>query len=157
VLSYKGLEVSAFFQYEFGRTMFNNQTAFMSENGNRNFNGLASVYEARWQQPGDITSVPRPFNGGAEVRGQNHVLGSTRLFEDASYIRLKQLTVAYNVPTTYARMVRLSNLRVYAQGVNVLTWTKWTGFDPEFVNLGAGNNGVIPPGRTWTMGLQLGF
>ncbi len=154
--SYKGLELTVFFQYEYGRKAFNNQTGFLMENGGRIFNSLVDIYERRWTTPGQITDVPRPINGNAEVRGASHLSGS-RTLEDASYIRLKQLTLAYNLPQGLIQKAKISRARVYAQVINLLTFTKWTGFDPEFVNLGAGNNGVIPQARNYTFGVEIGF
>jgi TonB-linked SusC/RagA family outer membrane protein len=156
IFSYKGLELTVFFQYEYGRKAFNNQNSFLMENGGRLFNSLVDVYERRWTTPGQITDVPRPINGNAEVRGASHLSGS-RTLEDASYIRLKQATLAYNLPQNWLQKVKISRARVYAQGVNLLTFTKWTGFDPEFINLGAGNNGVVPQARSYTFGVEIGF
>lgn len=154
--SYKGLELTVFFQYDFGRKQFNNQNSFLMENGGRLFNSLVDIYERRWTTPGQITDVPRPINGNAEVRGASHLSGS-RTLEDASYIRLKQATLAYNLPQDLLRKVKINRARVYAQAINLLTWTKWTGFDPEFLNLGAGNNGVVPQSRNYTFGVEIGF
>jgi len=154
--SYKGLELSVFFQYEFGRLDYNNQNRFMMENGGRLFNSLQQYYDQRWQKPGDMTSVPRPFDGNAETRGSGNITG--RGIQDGSYIRLKQLTFAYNVPNNLTEKFKINNVKFYAQAYNLYTWTKWEGFDPEFVSLGgAGNNGVIPQPRKVTVGIQFGF
>jgi TonB-dependent starch-binding outer membrane protein SusC len=156
-ITWGGFELSAFVQYEYGRIAPNGQGSFLIENGNRLFNTLTDVYERRWQKPGDITDVPRPINGGAEVRGANHVSGS-RTIENASYIRLKQLSLGYSVPANVLKPLKfVRSARVYAQGINLLTWTAWTGYDPEFVGLGSGNNGVIPQARNYTFGVQIGF
>jgi TonB-dependent starch-binding outer membrane protein SusC len=154
--TYKGLTLSVFFQYEFGRKAFNGQNSFLTENGGRLFNILTDVYERRWTTPGQLTDVPRPINGNAEVRGASALAGS-RTLEDASYIRLKTVTLSYNLPTSLVNRAKLSRVRVYAQGLNLITWTKWTGYDPEFVNLGSGNNGVIPLSRNYTFGIDIGF
>ncbi|MCU0339263.1 MAG: TonB-dependent receptor [Spirosomaceae bacterium] len=155
--SYGGLEVSAFFQYEIGRMAFNNQGSFLSENGNRLFNTLTDVYERRWQNPGDITDVPRPYNGGAELRGAGNMSG-TRTLENASYLRLKQVNVSYDLPQSILRPVKfIRRAQIYMQALNLLTWTAWTGYDPEFVGLGSGNNGVIPQSRNYTFGVRVGF
>jgi len=160
--SYKGLELSVFFQYDYGRTAFNGQNAFMSENGGRLFNSLLDIYERRWLKPGDVTDVPRPFDGNVEVRGASYT-GGSRFLEDASYIRLKQLSLSYMLPTTLISKAKLSSVRVYGTALNLLTFTKWGGIDPEFVSLanpgGAANNntGVVPQTRSYTLGIQIGF
>lgn len=160
--SYKGFELSAFFQYEFGRDAFNSLGSFFYENGGRQFNGDLRIFEDRWQVPGQMTYVPRPFNGNTEPGGISHLSGS-RTLQDASYIRLKQLTLAYTFQPNALERVKLSNVRIYAQAINLLTFTKWQGFDPEFTNLGnagdltGGNNNAVPQSRQYTVGLQFGF
>ncbi len=158
-LSYKGLELVVLFTYEFGRTAFNNQTAFLSENGGRLFNGLRDTYTYRWTTPGQLTNVPRPISGNAETLGSGVTTSAgSRFYEDASYIRLKTATLAYNLPEGWVRRVKLSRVRVYAQAYNLFTWTKWTGFDPEFFSQnGNGNNGLVPQTRNITFGLTLGL
>jgi TonB-linked SusC/RagA family outer membrane protein len=152
-LSYKGIELSAFFQYEFGRDASNGQGSFMGENGGRPFNTEQRIFDNRWTTPGQITSTPRPFNGNTEPNGVSPV-GGSRFVEDASYIRLKQLTLAYTLPRELVSRAKLANVRVYAQSLNLLTFTRWQGFDPEFVG---GNAGTVPQARNYTFGLQIGF
>ncbi len=154
--SYKGFDLSVLFTYEYGRTSFNQQSAFAFENGGRLFNTLRSVYESRWTTPGQITSTPRPINGNAETLGSGITAGS-RVYEDASYIRLKTISLGYNIPKKVVSKLGLASLRVYAQAYNLYTWTKWSGFDAEWVNLGSGNSGVVPQPRTITGGIKLGF
>ncbi|WP_185155481.1 SusC/RagA family TonB-linked outer membrane protein [Rudanella paleaurantiibacter] len=155
-ISYKGLTLDALFQYDYGRRSFNNQTSFLAELAGRDFNAIRSVYDRRWQQPGDITDVPRPINGNAETRGISS-LGGSRTLEDASYLRLKQITLSYDVPGTIGRKIAASKARVYVQAQNLLTWTNWTSYDPEFLNFGSGNSGVVPNSRSITAGINLTF
>jgi TonB-dependent starch-binding outer membrane protein SusC len=152
-VSYKGFELSGFFQYEFGKEAFNGLGSFMYENGGRQFNSFLSVFEDRWVTPGQVTYVPRPFNGNTEPGGAANV-GGTRTMEDASYIRLKQLTLAYTLQPQALERTKFSSVRIYAQAINLLTFTKWQGLDPEFVG---GNNNIIPQSRQYTVGLQFGF
>lgn len=155
-ISYKGFDLSVLFTYEYGRTSFNNQSSFMSENGGRLFNTLRSVYESRWTTPGQITNTPRPINGNAEILGSPVTSGS-RLYEDASYIRLKTISLGYTLPKSVVNKLSIASVRFYLQAYNLYTWTKWSGFDAEWVNLGNGNNGVVPQPRTITAGIKLGF
>jgi hypothetical protein len=126
----------------------------------------------RWTTPGQITHVPRLYPG-ANVAGSANAStglaavnnGSDRFVEDASYVRLKQLTFSYNLPAKLLSRVHLTNVRLYAQGVNLWTWTRFSaGFDPEFIaninfGTGAANNnvGVIPPSKNYLVGVQIGF
>ncbi len=154
---YKGIQLSAFFQYDIGRQAINNQGSFLSENGGRLFNSLQDVYDRRWVKPGDITDVPRPYNGNAETRASSHLSG-TRMLEDASYIRLKSLSLSYALPKSLLKRTKvLEDVRFYAQGFNLWTKTKWTGYDPEWINLGSGNNGIVPQSKSYTFGVQVKF
>jgi TonB-dependent starch-binding outer membrane protein SusC len=151
---YKGFEASAFFQYEFGRDAVNGQGAFMAENGGRSFNSETRFFENRWTVPGQITSVPRPFNNNTEVASTFAGGGSSRFTEDASYIRLKQLNFAYTLPSSFLERSRMSSVRLYVQALNLITFTKWTGFDPEFTGA---NTGTVPQSRNYTVGIVVGF
>ncbi|MCK8492964.1 TonB-dependent receptor [Spirosoma sp. RP8] len=154
--TYKGLSLDVFFQYDYGRRSPNGQTSFLAELAGRDFNALRSVYERRWQKAGDITDVPRPINGNVETRGTNGLSGS-RTIEDASYLRLKQLTLSYNIPSVLGKKIGTSNARIYLQAQNLITWTRWTSYDPEFIDLGAGSSGVVPNSRSYTAGINLTF
>jgi TonB-dependent starch-binding outer membrane protein SusC len=155
-IKFMGVEIDALFTSQFGRLAANNQGSFLSEDAGRLFNSLQRVYDRRWQKPGDITDVPRPFNGNAEARSVNQMSG-TRIIEDASFIRLKTLSVAYSLPKSMIARAKCANFRISAQAVNLLTWTKWTGYDPEFLSLGSGNNGVVPQSRSVILAVQVGF
>ncbi|MGY6557661.1 MAG: SusC/RagA family TonB-linked outer membrane protein [Nitritalea sp.] len=159
--TYKGFSLSVFFQYDYGRELSNSgQMGFWFRNGQDNRNALESIYLNRWTEPGQITTVPRPFDGGTEPGGRSHVSASSRFLEDASFIRLRQLSASYDLPRPLVSRMKLRSARVYAQGVNLLTFTKWRGYDPELV-IGEGNftstQGAIPQTRAYTAGIQIGF
>jgi TonB-dependent starch-binding outer membrane protein SusC len=149
------LSLDVFFQGEFGRKAFDGTLSFLSENGGRTFNTLQEVYDTRWTTPGQLTATPRPYNGNAEIRGSAQTTGD-RFVRDASYVRLKNVALSYSFASNFCKKVQLSNLRIYAQGFNLATWTKWTGLDPEFANV-ASNAGQLPLTRNYQFGVQFGF
>jgi len=159
--SYKGISLNVFFHYDYGRELSN---AGMNSrwwlNGADNRNTLESIYLNRWTTPGQVTSVPRPFDGGTETNGVSATTSSSRFLEDASFIRLKNVTLAYQFPAAWLKRSRIANLKVYAQGENLATWTKWTGYDPELV-IGesdfSSSQGTIPQTKAYTLGVQIGF
>jgi TonB-dependent starch-binding outer membrane protein SusC len=153
-ITYKGFELDFLFQYEYGRMATDGQLNFLTENGNRSFNALREVYENRWTTPGQITSVPRPFDTGVETRGVNHVTGSDRLWNKVDYIRLKNVQFAYNVPSALTQRAKLANARVYVQGTNLFTYDDYRGYDPEFFGSATG---IIPQSKNYTVGIQLGL
>ena len=151
--SYKGFSLEAFLQYEYGRVRSDGQYTQMMRMGGATVNALKKEYDLRWQKPGDITAVPRPFNGMAEFNSVNWGTG-TRYIYKTDYVRLKQLTLGYDVPTATTKRLRLDGARFYVQGVNLWTYTKWNGYDPEFTG---DNFGIIPQSKNVTVGLQVKF
>jgi hypothetical protein len=152
--SYKGFDLTVFFNYEYGRVVSDGQYNFLRENGTRlTLNALREVADRRWTQPGQITDIPRPFVNGPEVRGVNMNTGSATLL-NADYIRLKQLTLAYNLQPTMLRSLGLRQARLYAQGVNLWTYSDYPGYDPEFLGEATG---ILPQTKNYTVGVQIGF
>ena len=84
-------------------------------------------------------------------------MGATRTLEDASYLRLKQVTLSYDIPAAFANRIKASKARIYIQGANLITATKWTSYDPEFLNFGSGNSGTVPNSKTYQAGINLTF
>jgi len=152
--SYKGFELNVFFNYEYGRVINDGQYNFLRENGTRlTLNALREVADRRWTTPGQITDIPRPFVNGPEVRSVNMNTGSATLLK-ADYIRLKQLTLAYNFRPAMLRSLGLSMARLYVQGVNLWTYTDYPGYDPEFLG---DATGILPQTKNYTVGVQIGF
>lgn len=142
--------LDVFFQYDFGRTTLNNN-AFFSDT-EFSFNKSTRVLDA-WQQPGDITAVPAPIFNGAYNDGTSGSVFTTRFLEDASYIRLKQLTLRVQVPQRYLGSVAQS-AQLYVQGENLLTFTEYTDVDPEVVGTALGE---YPQSRRIIAGFTVGL
>jgi TonB-linked SusC/RagA family outer membrane protein len=100
----------------------------------------------RWQKPGDQTTIRKFSNSLPDF----YVNSSTLTSRDASYIRLKNVSLSYDFPAPWTKAVRLDRCRVFAQGQNLLTFTNYIGLDPE-----TPANGTIPPLRVITFGLQV--
>lgn len=151
-VSYKGFTLDVLFQFDYGKDARDGTGDFTYDPYEARLNLYSSLIDLVWRQPGDLVSMPRP-NIGAELGGRT--IGTPRLLQDASYIRLKQVTVSYDIPADFLTKLRLSNARVYVQGINLATWTNFTGLDPEFT--GGTATGVFPSSKNVTVGLQLGF
>jgi hypothetical protein len=88
---------------------------------------------------------------------------SDRYIEDGSYLRIRNISLGYNLPSSITSKIKASNVKIYAQVQNVYTFTKYTGFDPEVGsdtwdrNLFGVDNGRYPSPRIYTIGLNLGF
>ena len=150
--SYKGISLSAFIYLMQGHEIFNSSRRFIESDGQRF--GWSHLVEAadRWRQPGDISERPE-----ARVGGNNQANSiSTRFLEDGSFIRLRNVTLAYNLPSNLINRMKLGRVRVYATGQNMLTITDYSGFDPELAENGE-EFFRYPNGRTIILGIEVGF
>ena len=146
-LAWKGLTLSAQFSWVGDRWMINNDRYFDESNGRfATYNQSRRLLD-RWKEPGDITDIPR--------HGVYTEFDS-RLLEDASFLRLKNLMLGYSIPADLLKKTGfIRGLRVYAQAQNLLTFTKFSGLDPEGTsNLYAAK---YPMSRQFTFGLDLTF
>ncbi|TGE23579.1 SusC/RagA family TonB-linked outer membrane protein [Hymenobacter metallicola] len=155
--TFKGLELTAFFQGSFGNDIQNiNRQTIEGMAGPEN---QSTAVLNRWTPTNTNTNIPRAVIG--DPNGNNRF--STRFVEDGSYVRLKNVTLAYNLPLTLVQKAHFSGLRLYVTGQNLLTWTDYSGYDPEvsadpFSNTGFGRDfGVYPQARTYTIGLNASF
>ena len=156
--TYKGIELSVFFQASFGNDIYN-QNRQVLEGNMAGFNQDTRVLDS-WTPTHTNTDVPRAVlndpNGNAS-------LFSTRFIEDGSYVRLKNLTLAYNFPLALVQKAKMSNLRLYVTAQNLVTWTHYSGYDPEVsadplstTSIGR-DYGVYPQSRTYTVGVNATF
>ena len=135
-LSYKNWQLSANFQGRVGQKVFN-QTRLNSEQMRGN-NNQSTATLRRWRNEGDITDMPRALYG----RGYNS-LGSDRYIEDASFLRMKTLTLKYSFPRNLTRKMHLSAFDLYVTAYDLLTFTKYSGQDPEVGEKKIDDAGII--------------
>lgn len=111
----------------------------------------------RWQKPGDRTNIQRFTQDISSAAGAAflNISGTDQSITDASFIRLKSLSLAYQLPQKWIQKLRLESTRLYLQGQNLLTITSYPGRDPENAALLDANG--YPPLSVWTAGLQIGF
>ncbi|MFN7116548.1 MAG: SusC/RagA family TonB-linked outer membrane protein, partial [Saprospiraceae bacterium] len=152
--SFRGFSLSAFFYTAQGHEIYNSSRAFVESDGQRigQFNNIIQAGENYWQQPGDVAERPQPLLGGNSRSNAS----SSRYLEDGSFIRLRNVTLSYSFPNTFAKRIGLSNVLLYVQGQNLLTITDYTGFDPEMDESGE-EFFRYPVGKTITFGLDVSF
>ena len=147
-LMWKGLSLSAQFSWMAKRYVMNNDRFFEESNGiYSTYNQSKRLLYDRWKKPGDITDIPR-YDVVAKL--------DDRFLENTSFLRLKNLTLAYSLPQSLLRKANFfSAARVYLQGQNLLTWTGFTGLDPEV----ASNiyRAQYPASRQFTLGVEVSF
>jgi len=156
--SYKGIELSVLFQGVFGNQVMNGAGGFMSASFDW-FDNQTVDQLNRWQNPGDVTNVPQLRLGYG-----NGIGASSRYVEDASYVRLKNITLAYNVDSKLLNKLKIRSARIYLTGVNLATFTNYSGWDPEVnTDYRAGNRNqggdfyAAPQIKSMTFGINLGF
>jgi TonB-linked SusC/RagA family outer membrane protein len=177
---FKGLEINLLFTFSTGNFLLDQGERRQSYvNGNNNLR--AQALEA-WTRPGQQTDVPRLYYSNApRITGIGDTLGqnfwynndplrfrnTTRFLHDGSYVRLRTLTVAYNFQENFCKRIKLKTLRIFVSAQNLLTFTRFKGWDPEVVgnlgsnaerNLQVGTTDLdFPQLRVYTMGINLTF
>lgn len=146
-LSWKGITASALFSFVSGVSRWNNEDFYNENQRYATSNQSIRMLDDRWMKPGDVKTlqrfdIPRNF--------------TSKDIQDASFLRLRNVNISYTLPKTLLEKIKVfSNLKVFVQGQNLVTWTKWRGLDPE-------NNGVAglfqyPNARTYTAGISVNF
>ncbi|MBU6157529.1 MAG: TonB-dependent receptor [Bacteroidetes bacterium] len=152
--SYKGFDLQIFFQGVFGNKIFNalRQNLEIPTLGS---NGLATLAN-RWTPDNPTNDIARATSSPAAVP-------SDRFIEDGSFIRLRTLTLGYTLPSEIASKIKAKNIKFFVSGQNILTFTKYTGYDPEVSTFEQSNlipgidYGTYPGSKTYTVGLDVTF
>lgn len=151
--SYKGLMLDALFQYQYGNSSYLQAQQYIETSGDVAANQTVNQL-MRWTTPGQITAVPRAYNGGTEPGAANVQTLSTRYVSNGSYIRLKEIGLTYTIPKSWSQTIGVPSLSVFAQGLNLVTITNYRGDDPE----NTGNNlNFYPNPKTFTAGIKAKF
>ncbi len=149
-LSYKGFELSIYLQGVAGNKIYN-RTRSVMESMSAAYNQAATTAD-RWYGEGTSNSMPRAV--WADPNGNNRI--SDRWVENGSYLRLKNITLAYNFPDNWLRTLRLENARILFSCENVATITGYKGLDPE-VGIDGIDYSSFPPSRIFNVGLSFNF
>ncbi len=147
--AWKSLTASMAWSYKYGHHVFDNAVDDIEDDGYNSYKNTAASQMDRWQKPGDVTSVPRRIAGNT---GGGYY-DSSRALKKGDYLRLKNMTISYNIPDNVKNYLRLSNARVYLSGTNLLTFTGLN-FDPE-VQANGYYNFTFPALRTVTLGIEV--
>jgi TonB-linked SusC/RagA family outer membrane protein len=153
--SYANFDLSVFLNFSVGNQILNFTKSGTVNTGadiesNQSIDALR-----RWQKPGDFTDVPRYVFGSTASN-----LHSNRLLEDGSYMRIKNVSLGYNLPAKISSRFMLERMRVYFTATNLWTWTKYTGSDPEVSTLDGSTaaQGIdfytLPQVRTLAVGIN---
>ena len=152
-VTYKNFDLTIFFQGSQGNKIFNGvrvETEGMKDSRNQSTDVLG-----RWKNPGDVTRIP-----GVSLASNDNTAISTRFLEDGSYLRFKTITLAYRIDEKLLDKIGVSNASVYVSGQNLITLTKYKGFDPEVSSFGGGatnpDNRYLSDNRNVSLGVDYG-
>ncbi|WP_216824234.1 SusC/RagA family TonB-linked outer membrane protein [Capnocytophaga canimorsus] len=156
-INYKGWELNAFVQGSQGNEIFNAMKThlYQFDETNKHKDMVHS-----WTPTNTDTQMPR-----LTAKDKNNTnRASDRFVEDGSYVRLKNVTLAYNLPSHWMEKVKMSQMKLYVSAQNLLTFTKYSGADPEIGQVSSSNYlsrgvdlGIYPQARTFVMGLKMQF
>ncbi|HEU4556637.1 MAG TPA: TonB-dependent receptor [Longimicrobium sp.] len=158
-LSFGGFELSGMLQGAFGNDILN-LNRWRLTGGDVATNLLRDRYEQRWTPQNTNAKYPRL---GVNTVGAGTTDYNDLILEDGSYLRLKTLSLAYQFPARWLSARGVTNARVYVTGSNLVTWTDYTGFDPEVSSFGVGNLnrgidiGAYPAAKSVTFGLNFTY
>ena len=154
-----GWELSALLQGTYGNDILN-LNLWRLTGGDLATNVLRERFRDRWTPQNPDASFPR---FGVNTVGAGTTDYNDLIIEDGSYLRLKTLSLSYEVPSAWLAGRGFSRARVYVTGSNLLTWTEYRGFDPEVSSFGVGNLnrgidiGAYPASRSVILGVNFAY
>lgn len=164
-LTYKGFELDFMFTFSVGSHMMNSTRANMLTYTQTEANNLSSEMMSMWQMPGQKTDIPRLDNKSI-IGGYDYTVAvtTTRFLENNSYLRLKTLTLTYNLPKKALQKLRvMKQFKVFCTLTNLFTVTKYSGLDPEVSAFGSSavaagyDNMTMPQSRSYQFGIRATF
>lgn len=153
-ISYKQFDLSFLFYGATGNKIYNQTRSYVENTAyiNSGFNHSVQAGEDFWQKPGDVVSRPKPIAGG----NKNESSASSRYLEKGDYLRLKNVKLSYSLPTSILGKTGIKKVTFFGQGDNLLTWTGYTGIDPE-VDATGSEFFKYPVGKIYTFGINATF
>lgn len=157
---FKGFDLSIFLQGSYGNDILNMNTLRLESL--RGYTNQTADVLNRWTPDNRETDIPRASRERSSDSQTTMRAISSRLVEDGSYLRLKNITLGYTLPINWVQSVGARSLRLYVSAQNLITFTKYSGYDPEvstYNNLGnyGADYGTYPRAKTYLMGIKLGF
>lgn len=150
--SWKGVNLSIFMQGSYGNDIYN-ASKIETESMTTQRNQAATVVN-RWKKPGDITKIPK---AGTAVTNSSYYV------EDGSYLRIKDISLSYNITGKFLKKAGITRLQPYITATNMVTFTKYSGTDPEVNEWGDAGGvqgidwGTYPYSKTFVFGINVEF
>ncbi len=150
---WKGFTLDAYFEYKLGQYVYIMEHRYIDADGYNYGNNQSVNSLDYWKEPGDIVANPMPI--AFNTTGSNS-WGTSKYLEKGDYLRFKNISIAYNIPTEIVEKARLNSVRISANIDNVYCWHDVNYWDPERPVTGGGY-AVYPLPRTYTLGINIGF
>lgn len=147
-LEYKGFDISLFFQGVTGNMIYNCNRVLLEGGEGGPVTNLGTEMLDSWTTTNPSTTIPRLYGNAANN------WASDRFLEDGSYLRLKNAQIGYNLPKKILEPAKIQSCRLYVSGSNLLTFTKYTGYDPEASFSGV-DRGNYPQAITILFGVKM--
>ena len=132
-LSWKGLSLGIQLEARYGNKVLNQDRSLFESDGSYGDQNIWKGALNYWKQPGDMNVLPKPVYNNSS----NSMQTSTRYLEDGSYLRIKDITLAYNLPSKWTKKALMSGVRIYASALNLYTFHNMNYWDPEHGTTGA--------------------
>ncbi|RZT96209.1 TonB-linked SusC/RagA family outer membrane protein [Ancylomarina subtilis] len=161
-LSYKGFELNTSLIFVSGKKMMNGTAALLHTYSTSEAYNLSPDVLNYWKNEGDMTNQPALLN--QSITSTNNYITSrtsSRFYEDASFIRLKRLVLAYYLPKSIVKKMKLEGVKFYAQATNLFTITNYSGVDPEVSAFGSSSllsgydEVTMPQSKSFSLGLRI--
>jgi TonB-linked SusC/RagA family outer membrane protein len=160
--TYKGFELNASLTFVSGEKMMNGTAALLHTYTTTEAYNLSPDVLNYWKKVGDVTSQPALTNNSID-NSNNYTTSrtSSRFYEDASFIRLKRLVLAYYLPKPIVKKLKLEGVKLFAQATNLFTITNYSGVDPEVSAFGSSSllsgydEVTMPQSKSFSLGLRI--
>jgi hypothetical protein len=152
-LTWKGLSLSAFFEFKTGNKVLLIENRYVNSDGSQMGMNQTARSLNYWKQPGDTGVFPKPYAGNSS---NSYAMPSTRWMQDGSFLRIKDITLSYNLPTNFVKQIGLNGVKVYASALNLYTFHDVDWWDPERGVTGMGY-GVYPMTKSIVGGIEVSF
>lgn len=154
--TYKAFDASIFFNYVYGNKIATVWRKGLDHLGGYDYNMISDSYKKRWVGEGTSNKVPRATKGGYNMKNSDYYL------EDGSFLKLKNITLGYTLPSYLLQKIGIDRARIYVSASDLLKFTKYTGFDPEAssstdARTSGHDNLATPPTTSILFGININF
>lgn len=148
---YRNFDLSIFVQGEYDKDIFNANLIWQESMGT--VQNQTTRVRDRWIAEGTSSEIPRAVFGDPNKNARP----SNRFVEDGSYVRIKNVSLGYSIPTVISKRAALKKARIYVSAQNLFTFTNYSGNDPELSNASGIDLNVYPQAKTFSVGANLTF